>query len=66
LTGLDAAQTVDLFTNRKGLFLSPQLPPGVYALRQPGDAKPLARFEVSDEQAGVVDIGAVQIPQDTP
>ena len=66
LTGLDPAQTVDLFTNRKGLFLSPQLPPGVYALRQPGDATPLARFEVSDAQAGVVDIGAVQVPQDTP
>ena len=66
LTGLNPSQTMDLFTNRKGLFLSPQLPPGVYELRLPGEVGPLARFEVTEEQGGVLDIGAVQTPADSP
>jgi outer membrane usher protein FimD/PapC len=66
LTGLNPSQTMDLFTNRKGLFLSPQLPPGVYELRLPGKVGALARFEVTEEQSGVLDIGALQTPADSP
>lgn len=66
LTQAGASESLDLFTNRKGVFMSSQLMPGAYELRQPGSSLVLARFIVGDETEGIMDIGIVQISGEKP
>jgi outer membrane usher protein len=66
LTLRGSTESIDLFTNRKGLFLSSQLSPGFYDIKQPGNEKVLATFAVSEEQEGMMDIGQVQILGERP
>lgn len=60
------AEPVDLFTNRRGGFMSPPLPPGRYVLTRPGEAQPLARVDIGDEQQGVVDLGTILVKEESP
>lgn len=57
---------VEVFTNRRGEFMSPPLPPGAYTLRAPGEATALARFEIAADQSGVLSIGPVTWNKETP
>ena len=57
---------VDLFTNRKGLFKSAELPPGRYTLRQPETNAELASILIKEDDTSMIDIGAVRIPGDAP
>jgi outer membrane usher protein len=57
---------VDLFTSRRGRFTSPPLPPGRYQLMIPGDAKALKQWTIEPEQAGIVDIGSIQLAAEAP
>ena len=66
LTLRGSTESVDLFTNRKGLFLSSQLPSGLYDIKQPGNEKVLATFEVGEAQEGIMNIGSVQIREERP
>lgn len=66
LTKAGASESLDLFTNRKGVFMSTQLTPGAYELSQPGSSQVLARFVVGDETEGIMDIGIVQISGEKP
>lgn len=59
-------KVTDLFTNRKGQFTSSQLAPGRYALKQPGNDAELASVQVQETDAGILDIGTVQIKGDEP
>ena len=66
LTLQGSAEGIDLFTNRKGFFLSSQLAPGIYEIRQAGDETVWAKFEVGEDQSGIQAIGAVQILRERP
>ncbi|MBX3585380.1 MAG: hypothetical protein KF796_01960 [Ramlibacter sp.] len=59
-------EAIDLFTNRRGGFMSPPLRPGRYLLVRPGEAAPLARVEIGPEQSGVVDLGGVTLKEVKP
>lgn len=60
------AEPIDLFTNRRGGFMSPPLPPGRYVLTRPGEAEPLVRVEIGQDQQGLVDLGTVQVKEEAP
>lgn len=60
------AEPIDLFTNRRGGFMSPPLPPGRYVLTRPGEAASLARVEIGENQEGVVDLGTITVKDGTP
>lgn len=66
LTLRGSAESIDLFTNRKGLFLSSQLASGLYDIRQPGEAKVLATFGVNEAQEGILDIGSIDLLGERP
>lgn len=61
-----AAEPIELFTTRRGGFMSPPLPPGTYLLTRPGVAVPLARVEIGEDQAGVLELGLVVLQEDAP
>jgi hypothetical protein len=66
LTQAGASDSLDLFTNRKGMFMSSQLTPGAYELSQPGSSQVLARFVVGEETEGIMDIGIIQMSGEKP
>lgn len=66
LTRQGATEGVDLFTNRRGVFTSSQLVPGVYEVTQAGQSLVLARFEVATDQQGIFDIGVLRAPASAP
>jgi hypothetical protein len=42
------------------------LPPGRYVLTRPGEAEPLVRVEIGQDQQGLVDLGTVQVKEEAP
>ncbi len=66
LAPVGKGEPVDLFTSRKGRFTSPPLPPGRYWLIIPGDAKPLKQLQIDEGQAGLLDLGTLNMPADSP
>jgi outer membrane usher protein len=66
LAPVDKGDAVDLFTSRKGRFTSPPLPPGRYWLLLPGSAKPLKQLQIDAGQAGLIDLGILTMPSDSP
>jgi outer membrane usher protein len=55
---------VDLFTSRRGRFTSPPLPPGRYWLTIAGDTKPLKQLQIDEGQAGLIDLGTLNMASD--
>lgn len=66
LAPLGKGEPVDLFTSRRGRFTSPPLPPGRYWLTIPGDAKPLKQLQIDEGQAGLIDLGTLNMAPDSP
>lgn len=59
-------EPVELFTSRRGRFTSPPLPPGRYTLSIPGDAQALKQLTIEPNQAGIVDLGSIEIAPASP
>jgi outer membrane usher protein FimD/PapC len=57
--GSDAV--IDLFSNRKGRFVSEPLAPGTYRLRLPGAASELTRITIRDDMDGALDLPPIQL-----
>ncbi len=66
LAPVGRGEPVDLFTSRKGRFTSPPLPPGRYWLTIPGETKPLKQLQIDEGQAGLLDLGTLTMPADSP
>lgn len=66
LAPVGKGEPVDLFTSRKGRFTSPPLPPGRYWLTIPGETKPLKQLQIDEGQAGLLDLGTLNMPADSP
>lgn len=54
---------IEMFTNRKGQFMTPSLPPGQYQIVRLADDTMLYRFEIAPQQSGVSAIGAVIVKE---
>ena len=57
--GADAAEARPFFTNRAGRFVADRLAPGRYRILIGG--KEVARFVISEDSEGMVDVGTLQI-----
>lgn len=66
LTPAEKGEPVELFTSRRGRFTSPPLPPGRYVLSVPGDTIALKVLTIDPQQAGIVDIGSIQLGSSEP
>lgn len=66
LSPVGKGEPIDLFTSRRGRFTSPSLPPGRYWLIIPGDAKPLKQLQIDEGQAGLIDLGTLNMAPDSP
>ncbi len=66
LSPVGKGEPVDLFTSRRGRFTSPPLPPGRYWLTIPGDAGPLKQLQIDEGQAGLIDLGTLNMAPDSP
>jgi outer membrane usher protein len=66
LSPVGKGEAVDLFTSRRGRFTSPPLPPGRYWLTVAGDAQPLKQLQIDEGQAGLIDLGTLNMLADSP
>jgi outer membrane usher protein len=64
LAPVGKGEAVDLFTSRRGRFTSPPLPPGRYWLTIAGDTKPLKQLQIEEGQAGLIDLGTINMTSD--
>lgn len=55
------AAPIELFTNRKGQFMTPSLPPGRYQIIRLLDDAMIYQFEISPDQSGVSVIGTLKV-----
>jgi outer membrane usher protein len=59
-------EVVEMFTNRRGEFRSPPLPPGRYLLTRPGEPEVLKTLSIGPDEAGMVDLGQLPVLQRQP